>query len=282
MALAPTRFKVLLSVKKLCKGEIMRKIKKGNLFAMFTAGLCIAALIGCGSVKSEDPAATETEEMTEQALIEVEPESESITETEEETASEPESISEEESSEDPADEASSVDHDIYEKFLKDELKLDGKTYSEIFSFMQEDFGMDPVAFYYDVDEDGKDELLVSTLFYGYNIYDVRDGELLLLDCGDGTAAACGVYKSNGHVYVSHSDFSHAGRQLLTLTRYNEAGEVVETIEINAEYWDDEDDMYDENSDFTYNGQKITMQEYEEHMNALEFIDPDAKGAKPAP
>ena len=260
----------------------MRRKKKGNLLAILTAGLCIAALIGCGSAQSEDPAATETEEMTEQALIEVEPESEIITETEEETASEPETISEEELSEDLADEASSVDHDIYEKFLKDELKLDGKTYSEIFSFMQEDFGMDPVAFYYDVDEDGKDELLVSTLFYGYNIYDVRDGELLLLDCGDGTAAACGVYKANGHVYVSHSDFSHAGRQLLALTRYNEAGEVVEAIEINAEYWNDEDDMYDENSDFTYNGQKITMQEYEDHMNALEFIDPDAKGAKPAP
>lgn len=253
----------------------MRNSKMGNPFVILAVSLCMAALIGCGSVKSEDVTVQETEEMTEQTLTESESESE--TETVEET----ETTTEEVSSEDQDTPASSEDHDIYEKFLKDELKLDGETYSEIFSFVEEDFGTEPVAFYYDVDEDGKDELLVSTLFYGYNIYDVRDGELLLLDCGDGTAAACGVYKSNGHVYVSHSDFSHSGRQMLTLARYNESGEVTETIEINAEYWDSEDDMYDENSDFTYNGEKITMQEYEEHMNALEFIDPDSEGAKPA-
>lgn len=166
-----------------------------------------------------------------------------------------------------------ADDKIYEQFINDELELDGRTFSEIFSFMQEDFGMDPTTFYYDVDEDGKDELLVSTMFYGYNIYDVRDGELVLLDCGEGTAAVCGVYEGNGHVYVSHSDFSHAGRKLLTLTRYDKNGNVIETISINAEYWDSEDDVYDENSDFTYNGQKITMQEYEDYMNSYVFIDP---------
>ena len=56
---------------------------------------------------------------------------------------------------------------------------------------------------------------------------------------------------------------------------------METIEINAEYWDDEDDMYDENSDFRYNGQKITMQEYEDYMNSYEFVDPDSDGVRPA-
>ncbi len=175
-----------------------------------------------------------------------------------------------------------ADDAIYQQFINDELKLDGETFSEIFSFVKEDFDMDPVTFYYDVDEDGKDELLVSTVFYGYNIYDVRNGELELRDCGDGTAAACGVYKGNGHVYVSHSDFSHAGRQMLSLVRYDGDGVILETIDINAEYWDAEDDMYDENSDFTYNGKKITMQEYEDYMNALEFIDPDSEDARPAP
>ena len=42
------------------------------------------------------------------------------------------------------------------------------------------------------------------------------------------------------------------------------------------------DMYDENSDFTYNGQKITMQEYEDYMNSYVFIDPDSEKARPAP
>ena len=171
---------------------------------------------------------------------------------------------------------------IYRQFLNDELEVDGEKYSEIFSFMTEDYGEEPVTFYYDVDEDGQDELLVSTLFYGYYIYDVRDGKPVLLDCGDDTAAACGLYEGNGHVYVSHSDFSHAGRQMLTLNRYDQNGDIAETIEINAEYWDSEDDMYDENSDFTYNGQKITMQEYENYMNSYTFIDPDSEKARSAP
>ncbi len=246
--------------------------KRGKILAITAAGLCAAMLIGCGSAKVEEAPASETEEITEQAVTESEEESEAVTESEVPSLEE----SKEES------EASLENHDVFEKFLNDELKLDGQTYSEIFSFVEEDFGMEPVAFYYDVDEDGKDELLVSTVFYGYNIYDVRDGELLLMDCGDGTAAVCGVYKIDGHMYVSHSDFSHAGRQMLKLDRYDEKGEVVDTIEINAEYWDAEDDMYDENSDFTYNGEKITMQEYEDHMNSYEFIDPDSEGAKPAP
>ena len=175
-----------------------------------------------------------------------------------------------------------ADDAIYQQFINDELKLDGETFSEIFSFVKEDFDTDPVTFYYDVDEDGKDELLVTTVFYGYNIYDVRNGELELRDCGDGTAAECGVYKGNGHVYVSHSDFSHAGRKMLSLVRYDGDGVILETIDINAEYWDAEDDMYDENSDFTYNGKKITMQEYEDYMNSYEFIDPDSENARPAP
>ena len=156
--------------------------------------------------------------------------------------------------------------ELFEAFLNDELKVDGECYSEIFSFMIEDFGTDPTAYYYDVDEDGQDELLISTWYYGYWIYDVRDGNLVLLDQGSGTAAVCGVYKGNDHVYVGHSDFSHVGRQMLSLARYDAYGKVVENIEINAEYWDSDVDHYDENSDFSYNGQKITMQEYENYMD----------------
>ena len=34
------------------------------------------------------------------------------------------------------------------------------------------------------------------------------------------------------------------------------------------------DQYDENSTFTYNGKKITMQEYEAYMDTYKYIDPD--------
>ncbi|MCR5800558.1 MAG: hypothetical protein K6G69_10830 [Lachnospiraceae bacterium] len=246
-------------------------MRKHTLITSLAAVMTITALTGCGSA-NDTIQNTETQpEVKEETVIESE-----------EAKEEQPTVNEEASGEIPDASVSSADDKIYEQFINDELKLDGKTFSEIFSFMQEDFNTDPTTFYYDVDEDGKDELLVTTLFYGYNIYDVRDGELLLLDCGDGTAAACGVYEVNGHVYVSHSDFSHAGRKMLDLTRYDQNGNVTETITINAEYWDSEDDVYDENSDFTYNGQKITMQEYEDHMNSLVFIDPDSANARPAP
>lgn len=249
----------------------IRMMRKHTLITSLAAVMTITALTGCGSA-NDTIQNTETQpEVKEETVIESE-----------EVKEEQPTVNEEASGEIPDASDSSADDKIYEQFINDELKLDGKTFSEIFSFMQEDFDMDPTTFYYDVDEDGKDELLVTTLFYGYNIYDVRDGQLVLLDCGDGTAAACGVYEGNGHVYVSHSDFSHAGRKLLTLTRYDQNGNVIETISINAEYWDSEEDVYDENSDFTYNGQKITMQEYEDYMNSYVFIDSDSKKARPAP
>ncbi len=247
-----------------------RKKPTGLLAAALATLLCLALLSGCALSPKGD-----TENKTDKKQ-----------ETAEKTKQEEEPAKADLKAEDPADAEPAAndpaaDDPIYEQFLHDELTVDGQRYSEIFSFMTEDFGEQPVNFYYDVDEDGKDELLVSTIFYGYNIYDVLDGNLYMLDCGDGTAAVCGVYKGNGHVYVGHSDFTHAGRQYLTLTRYDQKGEIVETIEINADYWEDEDDLYDENSEYTYNGEKITMQEYEDYMNSYEFIDPDSKDARPA-
>nr|MCR5267807.1 hypothetical protein [Lachnospiraceae bacterium] len=265
-------------------------MKKGKVYGQLTAvmlaaGLCLPLLYGCTGTDADAGEDWSTERPAQESQESMEETGQTPEELEADTEKEPaaDDIAEQsglaksneepagnnndhaDSNEDPADTGDTAerakDDPVYERFLADELTVDGMRYSEIFSFMTEDFGEEPVCFYYDVDEDGRDELLVSTLFYGYYIYDVRGGELFLLDCGDGTAAVCGVYKGNGHVYVSHSDFSHAGRRMLTLTRYDGNGDVKETIEIDAEYWDNENDMYDENSDFSYNGQKITMQEY---------------------
>ena len=161
--------------------------------------------------------------------------------------------------------------DLYERFLRNEVEVEGETYSQLFSFMIDDFGADPEAYYFDVDEDGFDELLISTYYYGFWIYDIKNDNLVLLDCGNGTAEVCGVYLGNGHVYVGHSDFTHVGRQLLTLDRYDANGEIVEHMQIDAQYWDSETDQYDESSDFTFNGEKITMQEYEDYMNTYTHV-----------
>ena len=101
-------------------------MRKHTLITSLAAVMTITALTGCGSV--DDPVKnTETQ---------VETKEETVIETQT-------SISEEASAENTEASDLVADDKIYEQFINDELKLDGKTFSEIFSFMHEDFDMDP-------------------------------------------------------------------------------------------------------------------------------------------
>ncbi|MCR5100220.1 MAG: hypothetical protein K6B41_02550 [Butyrivibrio sp.] len=163
---------------------------------------------------------------------------------------------------------------IYQSYINDELEFEGELFSQKYSYLKEDFDIEPAAYYYDVDDDGESELLVSTYYYGFDIYDIRSGELIMLDHGDGTSDVCVVFTGNDNTYVGHSDFSHVGRQCLTLFKYDSKGEITERISINAFYEDSENDVYDENSEFTYNDEEITMDQYEEYMAMYNSIDFD--------
>ncbi len=120
-------------------------------------------------------------------------------------------------------------------------------------------------FFFDVDNDDEYELLISK-YYGYDIYDYRDGSLQYLTGVEGTAGACSIYCHNDGVYICHSDTSHLGRQLYTFDRYNGDGDITDTVEISAEYWDQSEP--DINSDYTYCGQSITMDEYQEYLKGF--------------
>lgn len=161
---------------------------------------------------------------------------------------------------------------VFRAFLDDAIKMNGRTYSEIAKEYYNDRGQSPDTYLYDVDGDYEYELLIDN-YYGFDIYDCRNGELCLLDCGDGTAAICNLYRKDGKVYVGHADFQHAGRQTLDLTRYDSDGKAVEELNLNAEYWENENDQYDKNSDFSFCGQKITMQEYEQYLKDFAYINP---------
>ncbi|WP_027205232.1 hypothetical protein [Butyrivibrio fibrisolvens] len=221
---------------------------------------------GCGNTAkdtTENAAATDTETSQESNIngnSSTTDNSESDV-TDQEASNTEDSDTSEESSGDKADPQA-----IYQQFLDNELEFNGQLFSDRYTYLKQDFELTPAGYYYDVDEDGEDELLISTFYYGFDIYDVRDGELVLLDYGDGTADACSVFTGEGHTYVAHSDFFHAGRQVLTLIRYDENGDVVELISLSAFYEDSESDTYDENAQFSYNDTAITMAEYEEYMN----------------
>ena len=219
--------------------------------------------------KAEVQADTAEEKATETAVSEEETES-----AEEETEMPEKETETTEPSEEEPDKSDPDIDELFRKYLKNETKLDDGIFSDRYSYVKEDFDQEPESYLFVMDEDGKDELLVSTYMYGYDIYDIIDGELKLIDYGDGTADVCNVFRGEDHIYVSHSDFMHAGRNTMTLIRYDGDGKEVESISINAEYWDSPDDVYDENSDFTYNDKKISMQEFEEYRAKYELVQPE--------
>ncbi len=158
---------------------------------------------------------------------------------------------------------------LYQQFMNDQITVEGKKYKDYLP----DFGPAATNYYYDVDDDGINEFLIGSV-YGFDIFDVKDDNIFRLAYGGGTADICSVYKGNDHTYVGHSDFSHAGRQFLNLIRYDSEGKEVESIDLNAEYWDSPDDQYDETSDFTFNGNRISQQEYEHYMNTYVKVSED--------
>lgn len=248
-------------------------MKNRVIFKSLILATCLSAMLiahGCGDTASDaadktDATNTDAEETSD---------TDSNTDNTEDTSKDSNDISTTEASEEPAEEPADDEVDagaIYQQYLDDALEYDGELFSAKYSFVKEDFDMVPSAYYYDVDEDGENELLISTFYYGFDIYDVRDGELVLLDHGDGTSDTCSVFYGEDHTYVSHSDFLHEGRQILVLIRYDENGDVVEMISLSATYEDSESGTYDEGSQFSYNENAITMLEYEEYLSLYQAV-----------
>ena len=112
----------------------------------------------------------------------------------------------------------------------------------------------------DLDNDGEDELILDGP-YGGMYLDERDGKVYVLAEGEGTAGYLSYADYEGKTYIIHSDTSHAGRQIFIFDRY-EDGKSVENFTLSAEYWENTFDAYDQDSDFIFKDQKISMEEYE--------------------
>lgn len=113
----------------------------------------------------------------------------------------------------------------------------------------------------DLDNDGEDEQVIDGP-YGGRYLDARDGKVYVLAMGEGTAGELFYVYYDNAVWIVHCDTSHMGRQMYWLTKCNGEGEVVDEFQLSAEYWDSPDSQYDENSDFTFRDEKISMKEYE--------------------
>ncbi|SKC03049.1 hypothetical protein SAMN06296386_11486 [Lachnospiraceae bacterium] len=246
--------------------------KKRISACVLTAVLAASILSGCEYAPSIDELIHGDKSAQKEVSEAVEPETEEQKETEETEAASETEVTEEADASDAA--AADDTEAVLQAFVNDEIPAGDKKFSELYDYVKEELGIEPDVYYYDVDDDGKKELLVNQQYYGLDIYEAIDGKIMFLTGGEGTTGFCSIYEGEGKTYVAHSDFSHGGRQLLTLTRYEGDGNKVEEITINAEYYDNEDDHYDENSTFTYNGESITMKEYEKYMDTYKPVDTD--------
>lgn len=100
------------------------------------------------------------------------------------------------------------------------------------------------------------------MVYGGKYFDARDGKVYILAEGEGTSGELFYTYYDNAVWIVHSDITHMGRKMYWLTRYDGEGNVTDEFQLSAEYWDSPDSKYDENSDFTYRDEKISMEEYE--------------------
>lgn len=155
-------------------------------------------------------------------------------------------------------------------FLADEIPAyykDGETtfyYSDL-DYAMYDEGTKPQYTLRDYDNDGESEMWIQG-DYGGIFLDNTDGKISVFEEGEGTVSVVAAVQYESAYWIEHCDLTHSGRQTRLFTKYEGADNIVDTFELNAEYWDSDTDQYDENSDFTYRGRKITMEEYEDILS----------------
>lgn len=121
----------------------------------------------------------------------------------------------------------------------------------------------------DVDNDGENELLLVGAEYGGMFLDAENGEVKAFTQGNGTAEYLSYGYYDGAWLVCHQDTSHQGRKVYSFDQYSGADTIVQSFELSAEYWDDQDpDHYNENSTFMFKGQPITMEQYEQLLEQI--------------
>lgn len=113
----------------------------------------------------------------------------------------------------------------------------------------------------DLDNDGEDEQIINGPYGGLYL-DARDQKVYVFARGEGTSGMLSYINYDNAVWIVHSDTSHMGRQMFWLTRYDGGEKIVEELLLAAEYWDSPNGVYDENSDFTFREEKISMKTYE--------------------
>lgn len=125
--------------------------------------------------------------------------------------------------------------------------------------------------YADIDNDDELEMTLWGPYGGFFIDEI-DGRLFLTAQGEGTASVLDYTCHGEEVWLVYSDTSHAGRTMRHFVKYSGEGNIVDEFDLNAEYWESENDCYDESSKFTYRNEEISMEEYEKLLTEYGLIN----------
>lgn len=127
---------------------------------------------------------------------------------------------------------------------------------------EEDWAKYTVGERIDLDNDGEREQIIKGPYGGIYL-DVRDNLVYVLTKGDGTGMMLSYTNYDNAVWIVHRDTLHGGRQIYRMTKYDGGEHIVDEFVLSAQYWDaPPNGSYDEDSDFSYRGEAISMEEYE--------------------
>jgi len=164
------------------------------------------------------------------------------------------------------------EHQLLEQFVAGEVEAgrydsDSKFKITDLNMNTDEWDAYSVGDYCDLDNDGEDELILNGP-YGGMYMDAKDDKVMVLDEGLGAAGEMSTVIYDNATWIVHGDTSHAGRTMYNLKKYEGANNVVDEFDLNAEYYDKADDVYDETSTFTYRDKEITMEEYEKLLKNI--------------
>ena len=160
------------------------------------------------------------------------------------------------------------DMELYEQYLNGEIGAYHYGNYEYFAPDDEDFAAiryDEDFAYEDIDNDGKVELTLWGPYGGFFL-DAQDGELYVLEEGEGTAETLDYIYRDGEVWLVREDVTHTGRAWYRLYKYDGNGNIDSDFTLYST-WEDEN-----GDDCTYylDDEEITKEEYELLINSFSY------------
>lgn len=125
--------------------------------------------------------------------------------------------------------------------------------------------------YTDFDNDGEEELIICGYTGSKMFLDVIGDTVYILLHTGGTADVASVAEIENTRVIERTDLTHGGRQYYEIMQYDACGCLVERFGLLASF---EGDHYTESDRFKYNGEVITMEEFEAMVDSIERVDSD--------